>query len=124
MQSSAVALTSVLEGCDQAKLPSVPLGKGSHAGTPKLLGNHPQMGTGMKSEQTILPCSPFPAPECCSQGGKGSPGQHRPLPKVTLRAAPAQLPIRHCPAPAGAEGAGAVITHGLRNALLPSSSPL
>lgn len=124
MQSSTVALTSVLEGSDQAKLPSMLLGKESHAGTPKLLGNH-QMGTdGLKSEQTILPCSPFPAPECCSQGGKGSPGQHWPLPKVTLRAAPAQLPIRHCPAPAAAEGAGAVITHGLRNALLPSSSPL
>lgn len=93
MESSAVTLTSVLEGCAQAKLLSVSLGKGSHAETPKLLGNHHQVGTGGLKLEQVISCPGSHSPLLCAavQGGKGFTGQHRPVLKVTFRAAPAQL---------------------------------
>lgn len=79
MESSTVALMSVLEGCDQAKLLSMSLGKGSHAGTRKLLGNHHQVGASEKSEQKIPALLPIPC-SCVLQSREGrdlqgSPGQ-------------------------------------------------
>lgn len=68
MESSAVALMSVLEGCDQAKLLSLSLGKGSHAGTPKLLGIITRWElVRNESRQSLLLCAAV-------QGGKGFTG--------------------------------------------------
>lgn len=68
----------------------------AHAGTPELLGSYHQGGTGgLKSGQKVSCPGPYPlllrAAVLAVRGGKGFTKQHRPVLKVTFRAAPAQL---------------------------------
>lgn len=70
MESSAVALMSVLEGCDQAKLLSLSLGKGSHAGTPKLLGIITRWELVRNESRQSPPLLPIPC-SCALQSREG-----------------------------------------------------